>query len=279
MQGEPGLKGRTVRVRSADATFQHADVLKRNRVRRQQCRAFVVEGVRPIERLLAAGWEIESLWWCPDRPLSRWARGVVERARAPRHYHLTPALMAELSDKEDTSEILAIARMPPEDTGRIAWRPELVALAFDRPSSPGNLGTLVRSADAMGAHGVIVTGHAADPYDPRAIRASLGSLFTLPLVRLAGAARLAEWLAALPVRPTVVGTDSGGEVDLWEAELRPPLVLVAGNEAAGMSRGMRDLCDLVVRVPVEGSADSLNVTVATSIALYEIRRQRGAGLP
>jgi len=251
-------------------------VLKRNRVRRQQCRELFVEGVRPLDRLLAGGWEVLSLWWCPERPLSRWARRVVEEAGAATHHHLTAPLMARLSDREDTSEVLAIARMPPEDPGRIAWRPDLLVLALDRPSSPGNLGTLVRAADALGAHGVIVTGHAADPYDPRAIRASLGSLFALPVVRLPGTAQLLAWLEGLPERPLLVGTDSAGDVDLWDAGLRAPLVVAAGNEAQGMSHALRERCDVVVRVPVEGSADSLNVTVAASIVLYEVRRGRDA---
>lgn len=249
-------------------------MLKRNRVRRQQCREFTVEGVRPLNRLLAGGWDVVSLWWCPERSLSRWARQVIDSAGAGAHYHLTPALMTRLSDREETSEILAIARMPPEDTARIAWRPDLVVVAFDRPSSPGNLGTLVRSADALGAHGVLITGHAADPYDPRAVRASLGSLFALPVVRVPGAAQVAAWLAGLPARPLVAGTDSGGDVPTWEARLRPPIVVVAGNEADGLSRGLRDLCDLVVRIPLQGSADSLNVTVAASIVLYEVGRAR-----
>jgi tRNA G18 (ribose-2'-O)-methylase SpoU len=250
-------------------------VLKRNRVRRQQSRELFVEGVRPLDRLLAGGWEVLSLWWCPERPLSRWGRRVIDEAGAVMHYHVAAPLLAKLSDKEDTSEVLAIARMPAEDASRIAWRPDLVVLAFDRPSSPGNLGTLVRTADALGAHGVIVTGHAADPYDPRAIRASLGSLFALPVVRLPGAAQLLAWMDGLPERPLLVGTDSAGDVDLWDAGLRAPLVAVAGNEASGMSHALRERCDVVVRIPVEGSADSLNVTAAASIVLYEVRRGRG----
>jgi TrmH family RNA methyltransferase len=254
-------------------------VLKRNRVRRQQCRELFVEGVRPLDRLLAGGWEVRSLWWSAHRPLSRWAREVVEAAGAAEHYLLPAALMAKLSDRDDPSEIVAVAAMPPEDPARIAWRPDLVVLALDRPSSPGNLGTLVRAADALGAHGVVVTGHAVDPYDPRAVRASVGSLFSLPVVRLPGPAQLEAWLAGLPERPRVLGTDSEGDVDLWDAAPRAPLVVVAGNEASGLSRGMRALCDLLVRVPVEGSADSLNVTVATAIVLYELRRGRERGQP
>lgn len=248
-------------------------MLKRNRTRRHQCREVFVEGVRPIDRLLAHRWQVESLWWCQDRPLSPWAQDVIVRAAAATHYDLPAALMTRLSDREEPSELIAIARMPPDEPGRIAWRPDLLVLALDRPASPGNLGTLVRAADALGAHGLLITGHGVDTYDPRTIRASLGSVFALPVVRLPGPAQLGGWLASLPRRPRVVGTDSGAEVDLWDADLVPPLVVVAGNEATGISYGLRQLCDVVIRIPLDGSADSLNVTVAASIVLYEIRRK------
>jgi TrmH family RNA methyltransferase len=231
-----------------------------------------VEGARPIDRLLLHGWEVESLWWCRERPLSHWAQGVIARARAATHYDLPATLMTQLSEREEPSELVAVARMPAEDPDRIAWRPDLLVIVFDRPGSPGNLGTLVRAADALGAHGLIVTGHGVDPYDPRTIRASLGSVFALPVVRLPGPAQLAAWLASLPQRPRVVGTDSEGAVDLWDAVLVPPLVVVVGHEATGISYGLRQLCDLVTRIPLSGSADSLNVAVAASIVLYEIRR-------
>jgi tRNA G18 (ribose-2'-O)-methylase SpoU len=265
-----------VRVRTENNVFQHLEVLKRNRTRRHHYQEFFVEGVRCIDRLLDHGWEVEAVCWCEERQLSSWARDTIERSHASQHYQLSTPLMDRLSEREDPSEIVAIARMPPDDLGRIPWRDDLVVLILDRPSSPGNLGTVIRSSDALGAHGVVISGHSADPYEPRTIRASQGSLFALPVVRTGGPAEMAAWLAASTPRPRVIGADPDGDTEIADARLEPPVALVAGNERSGMSHAFRELCDELVRIPLPGSADSLNLTAAVSICLYEIAR-KGTG--
>jgi tRNA G18 (ribose-2'-O)-methylase SpoU len=164
-----------------------------------------------------------------------------------------------------------------DDLARIPAGPDLLAVVFDRPTSPGNLGTLIRSADALGAHGVIVTGHAVDPYDPRTVRASTGSLFAVPTIRVPAPPPVLAWLAAIRARGIdvrVVGTDEHGEVELAECDLTGPTVLLVGNETAGLSAAWRDACDRLARIPITGSASSLNAATAGSIALYEAARQR-----
>jgi TrmH family RNA methyltransferase len=150
-------------------------------------------------------------------------------------------------------------------------------VAFDRPAAPGNIGTLVRSADAFGAAGVVVTGHAADPYDPRAVRASTGSLFAVPVVRVPSHADVLAWVAGLrdrgvPMR--VVGTDETGRVEIAEHDLTGPTILAVGNETHGLSAAWRAACDEMVRIPITGAASSLNAAAAATVALYEAARQR-----
>jgi TrmH family RNA methyltransferase len=262
------------RLRTENNVFQHLEVLKRNRTRRHQYEEFFVEGVRCIDRLIDNGWELESIWWYEDGELSDWARRTVARSRAKRYYQLTSALMEKLSDKEDTSEVLATARMRPDDLRRIPWREDLVLLILDRPGNPGNLGTVIRSADALGAHGVVVSGHSADLYDPRTIRASQGSIFAIPVVRASGPPAIADWLASSPIRPTVIGTDPERGTSIGAATLTAPVALIAGNERTGMSHAFRALCDELVTIPLPGSADSLNLSAAVSIVLYEMLRDR-----
>jgi tRNA G18 (ribose-2'-O)-methylase SpoU len=262
-----------VRVHTENNVFQHMEVLKHNRTRRHHYQEFFVEGVRCIDRLLDNGWAVEAVCWCEDRKLSSWARATNERSHASQHYQLSTGLMDRLSEREDPSEIVAIARMPPDDLGRIRWRDDLVVLILDRPSSPGNLGTVIRSSDALGAHGVVISGHSADLYEPRTIRASQGSVFALPVVRVAGPAVVAAWLASSAYRPRIIGADPDGDTEIADARLQPPVALVAGNERAGMSHAFRELCDELVRIPLPGSADSLNLTAAVSICLYEIVRK------
>lgn len=264
---------RVVHVGRANNVFQHLEVLKRNRTRRRQYGELFVEGVRPIQRLVDAGWPVRSVCSEDGRELSGWARSIVAASGAERHYRLAPELMEQLSDREQPSELLLVAELCVRRLEDLALPDDLLVVVLDRPAGPGNVGTVIRSADALGAHAVVVTGHAADPYDPLAIRASMGSLFSLPLVEAGGPAELEEWLALRP-GVQVVGTDSAGDAVLGEVDFRRPTVLLVGNEAAGASHGLRALCGTVARIPMTGAADSLNMAVAASIALYEASRQR-----
>ncbi len=154
-------------------------------------------------------------------------------------------------------------------------------MVLDRPSSPGNVGTVVRSADAFGAAGVIVTGHGADPYDPKAVRASTGSLFAVPVVRDAAPTRVLAWVRdqrASGVPVAVLGTDEKGEVEVAEQDLTGPALIVVGNETSGLSEAWRAACDQIARIPITGSASSLNAASAATVLLYEAARQRGARL-
>jgi tRNA G18 (ribose-2'-O)-methylase SpoU len=145
-------------------------------------------------------------------------------------------------------------------------------VVFDRPTSPGNIGTLARSADAFGASALVVTGHAADPYDPQAVRASTGSLFALTVLRVPGPGPVVEHAHAHGYR--IVGTDEDGS-PLADADLGGRLVVVVGNETHGLSSGWRAACDEVVAISMVGTASSLNAAVAGSIVLHESLRQRG----
>jgi len=122
-----------------------------------------------------------------------------------------------------------------------------------------------------------VTGHAADPYDPKAVRASTGSLFAVPVVRLASHRDVLAWAEGQRVagRPiTIVGTDEHGDADIDDLDLTGPTLLVIGNETAGLSAGWRDSCDVMARIPIGGAASSLNAASAATVTLYEAARQR-----
>jgi TrmH family RNA methyltransferase len=187
--------------------------------------------------------------------------------------------MAELGGKAETEpELLAIVAMPADDLARIPAGPGMLAVVFDRPATPGNIGTLIRSADVFGAAGVIVTGHAADVYDPKAVRASTGSLFSVPAVRVASHRPVLDWVADLRDRGVavqVVGTDENGGLDAARCDLTQPTLLLIGNETAGLSTAWREASDHLVRIPMAASAaSSLNAATAASVVLYESIRQK-----
>lgn len=271
------MKPKIVRVYSENATFQQFETLRRNREKRHRQREFVVEGVRQINLALEYGWTIKGWLYCPERRLSSWATGILERHAAATHYELSGSLLEKLSGKEESSELLALVAMPPDDLERIPLRPDLLVVVFDRPASPGNLGTLIRSSDALGVHGLIITGHAVDLYDPETISASVGSLFALPAIRLASPRELEPWFAHVqdeigPIQ--IIGASAKADRPLTEQEWTRPTVLVIGNETTGLSTHYRERCDAIVNIPMGGSATSLNVACAASILLYEIARQR-----
>jgi tRNA G18 (ribose-2'-O)-methylase SpoU len=256
---------RTVSIRNA--AFQQWQALLTNRTKRQRAGAFLVQGVRPITLAAEHGWEIRTLLYSSGSR-SRWAEALLSRHD---HVELSDELMRELGEK-DEQELIAVVSLPEDRLERIQQRDDLLVVVFDRPATPGNIGTLIRSADAFGAHGVIITGHAADPYDPRAVRASTGSLFAVPVVRVPSHREVLAWSTG-----RIVATDEHGATDVADADLTGPTVVLIGNETTGLSSAWREAADEIVRIPISGAASSLNAASAGTVVLYEAVRQRRRG--
>lgn len=283
-----------LRITTRNARFQQWQALLGNRTKRQRAGEFLVHGVRPISLAVRFDWPLTALLYDADRDLSAWARDVLSTTIAgdPVHAALATELMAELGEKDDGApELIAVAALPPDSLARLALgrakrgglplATSALGVVFDRPTGPGNIGTLIRSADAFGADGVVVTGHAADPYDPRSVRASAGSLFAVPVVRAPSHREVLTWRDGIPPadRPQLVGTDEHGDVEVAGADLTGPTYVVIGNETSGLSAAWRDACDVTVRIPMTGSASSLNAASAATVVLYEAARQRAMTVP
>ena len=156
----------------------------------------------------------------------------------------------------------------------------LLVVVLDRPTNPGNLGTVIRSGDALRANGVIMTGHTVDLYDPETIRATTGSFFSIPVVRLPSPQELIPWFEELKQRLDkiqIIGTSAKATIPVQDYDFTAPTVLLVGNETHGLSENLRAICDAMVTIPMYGSATSLNIACATSILLYEVDRQRRRG--
>ena len=267
----------TLRVTSRNTRFQQWQSLLGNRAKRQRSGEFLVQGVRPISLAAASGWPLHALIYDAGRPLSEWAQQLLRTVDSVQ-VAMAPDLLAELGEKADSPpELVAVAGLPRDDLDRIPADEGFLGVVLDRPASPGNIGSIIRSADAFGAHGVIVTGHAADVYDPRSVRASTGSLFAVPVVRCASHREVASWLAARRAQgwPVVLaGADEHGGQAVFDADFTGPTLLVVGNEGTGLSGGWRELCDRLVSIPMTGAASSLNAASAAAAVLYEAARQR-----
>jgi tRNA G18 (ribose-2'-O)-methylase SpoU len=266
-----------VNIYSENNDYQRFDVLKRNRNKRHKYNEFFVEGVRNINEAIRNNWDINGFLYAKQKPLSNWGKDILANSHAKIHYELHGDLMDMLSDKEDTSELIAIVSIPNDDTSRIEVNEQMFVVVFDRPSNRGNLGTIIRSCDALGCQGLIITGHAVDLYDPETIRASMGSFFNLPTIRMSSPNDVLEWVHYLRKSYDdihVVGTSATGSKELYYCDFSNPTILLIGNETDGLSHKYKEMSDTMIKIPIGGSASSLNVACATSIILYEINRQR-----
>lgn len=265
-------------LRARNDVFQLYETLNRNREKRSKTKLFFVEGVHPLEQAILGGERIQSIGYNMEKRLSGWAQDMIAKADPDVLHPMPAAMMAELSDRENPCELVCIVRQRTDGERRVrqavSERKNPLMVLCDRPSSPGNLGTVVRSADAFGACAVLTTGHAADFYDPQCIRASIGAVFHLPFCGFGSAEDALTFIRSLPAKMQIVGTSAHGTAALHEADLSVPTLLIVGNETFGMSRAWKEACDLQLRIPIYGAASSLNLGSAASICLYEIARQR-----
>ncbi|SHI93418.1 TrmH family RNA methyltransferase [Desulfofundulus thermosubterraneus] len=233
---------------------------------------FLLEGVRLVEEALSSGWPVKMLVYSPSG--SERAAVLLEAARE-RGIQLLPVeekLLAELADTATPQGVLAVVEKPGytlEET--LAAGPSLL-LVVDGVQDPGNLGTIIRSADAAGAGGVILFPGTVDLYNPKTIRATMGSLFHLPVAAVREGEDVLVRLKTAGL-VLVAGVPAGG-IPLPTVDLTRPLALMVGSEARGLSPELLACADLLATVPMPGRAESLNVAVAASIMLYEAVRQR-----
>ena len=203
----------------------------------------------------------------------------MSRVDAPQ-VQLAPELMAELGEKDGadgTPELLAVVAQPPDDLDRLDLGPRSLTVVLDRLSSPGNLAPC--SARPMRS----VPPEPPSPATPPTptTRAACGPApgrLPVPVVRVPSYRDLVDRVDAAAPRPAVVGTDETGTVDVREVDLTGPVLLVVGNETSGMSAAWRERCDVVARIPMAGTASSLNAATAALLVLYEAMQQRSAGI-
>lgn len=270
-----------IRLSNRDNAFQRFDVLKRNRNKRYKYNEFLVEGVRSLNEAVKNGWRIKSFLYQKDS-LSGWASEMIRTVETEVNYCLTEELMGELSGKEDTSELMAVIEMRQDrlDGVQLAQNPFIVL--FDRPSNKGNLGTMIRSCDALGADMLIVTGHGVDLYDPDVVVSAMGSFFNMPVVRVADNTVLFDYINELKRKYpgfTVLGTTAHKEEPIYAVNLTGPVMVMMGNETLGLNRAFKEACDRLCTIPMseKSYATSFNVSCAASILLYEVTRQRAGG--
>ena len=154
---------------------------------------------------------------------------------------------------------------------------DMLVVLLDRISNPGNLGTIIRSCEALKVDGVILIGHSVDQYNPKTIRSSIGTIFSMPTVRVSSLQEFIDWTKKAKEQIKnlkIIGTSSKAKEDITVLDFSDPMILLIGNETKGLGWNLKNLCDSLIKISLFGSGTSLNVSCATSIILYEASKQR-----
>ena len=234
---------------------------------RDQTGLFVAEGLKTIVEGLDTGHAPQMLLFGPeaaDHPLTRRAVAATREAGGEA-LEVTEAILAKVSRRENPQTVVGVFRQAFRALDQIEPHAAPCWVALHRVRDPGNLGTIVRTADAAGCGGVILVGECCDPYSTEAVRATMGSIFAAALAR-ASEAEFAAWRDRWP--GSVVGTLLAASLDYRAADYVRPSLILMGNEQQGLPPEMARLCDVNVKIPMRGRADSLNLAVATGIMIY-----------
>ena len=246
-------------------------------IRKHRARAglFLVEGLQLVTEAAQMGAVVETLVIAPGLLTEGARRAViaVERQGPARRVEVTPEVMESISPRHGGEGVAAVVRQRWE---RLNWVDPGDApcwVAVSRIGQPWSIGTIVRVCAAVGGGGVILIGDSTDPYDPMAVRASLGTIFSQRLVK-ASLTDLAVWKQRHGCH--VIGTSPAAKADYQEIVYAPPVIVFMGSERLGMSPEQQAICDAMVSIPMPGRCESHHVAVATGIVLYEIlNQQRG----
>jgi TrmH family RNA methyltransferase len=245
----------------------------RDRRERDESGLFLIEGDRELRRALEAGVEVIELYCCPTLYLGKDEPGLVEAAARAGAEVVTvaDAPFRKASYRDRPEGLLAVAHQFATGLDRLRPGPDPLLLVVEAIEKPGNLGTMLRTAEAAGAAAAVVCDPTTDPFNPNVVRASLGTLFAVPLF-VGETPDVIARLRALGIR--TVATTPSASTPHWEADLTGPVAVLVGSEQYGLSDHWLAAADRKVVIPMPGSVDSLNTAMAAGIVLFEAVRQR-----
>ncbi len=245
----------------------------RDRRHRDRTGRFVIEGYRELSRAVEAGLALETLYVCPELFLGPNEPGLIAAVEAggTEVVSVTEAPFRKVSYRDRPEGLLATAPQPPTGLERLRPAANPLLLVVEAIEKPGNLGTMLRTADAAGVDGVIVCDPTTDLFNPNVVRASTGMLFVVP-VAVASTPDTVEWMRSHGIQ--TVATTPATSLMHWDAVLTGPVAVVVGTEQYGLSDAWLAAADVKVRIPMAGAADSLNAAMAAGVVLFEAARQR-----
>ncbi len=234
---------------------------------RDESGLFVAEGLKIVTDAVELGHAPQILMYGPEatrHPLLRQAMAATLKAGGE-VLEVTLDILAKVSRRDNPQAVVGVFQQVFTPLSQLVPEASNCWVALHRVRDPGNLGTIIRTADAAGCGGVILVGECCDPYSVEAVRATMGSVFAVPITRASESA-FSAWRTTWP--GSVVGTLLTATTDHLHADYRAPALILMGNEQQGLTPDLADLCDVNVKIPMRGRADSLNLAVATGIMIY-----------
>jgi TrmH family RNA methyltransferase len=246
----------------------------RQRAARDEQLLMIVEGYRELRRAIENQRKPASLFYCPDLFLGKNEPELIEKCRAAGAEIIScaPPVFAKMAYRERPEGLLALVPQAKLDLAGLKLPAAPLLVVAEAIEKPGNLGTILRSADAAGADAVVVCDRCTDINNPNVVRASIGAIFTVPVAE-ASSVEAIEWLRKKKIQ--ILAASPHAKLDYTRADLRRGTAIVVGAEQYGLSERWMKAADLQVRIPMRGQIDSLNVAAATTILLFEAARQRG----
>lgn len=249
---------------------KQARALRQKKTRRESG-LFLVEGIHHVGEVVEAGWDVREILYAPDTLSSRFAHDLISRLNAERSgaqttcvpQPVTPQVMESLADKENPHGILAIVRQKRTRLNELEKITQAVALVS--PQDPGNVGTILRTMDAVGTDALFLLDGGVEMYHPSVVRASMGTLFWKTVVQTSFD-EFVQW--AHDEGMQLIGTSARGDVEYHTLVPHVPWALVLGNEQKGLSPEQTKACDVTVSLPMQGRVSSLNLSVAAGVLLY-----------
>jgi RNA methyltransferase, TrmH family len=248
---------------------------------RQESGTFLVEGIHHVGQAVEAGWDVEAVLYAPELLTSTFARELVARL-GTKPQPISAAVIESLAEKDNSQGILAIVRQKQTRIDEFKHFPAPGAqkiksgAALISPQDPGNVGTILRTLDAVGADGLFLLEGGVELYHPTLIRSSMGTIFWKPVIQ-ASFDEFVRW--ARQGNYQLIGTSAHGEVAYQTLVPQSPWVLVLGNEQKGLSTAQTNACDVAVSLPMKGRVSSLNLAVAAGVLLYQYCAGQVASLP
>lgn len=235
---------------------------------------FMIEGIRSLEQLLENGYTVDTVIYSNSLKENDRGMGLVGLARDEgyRLIQTTDDIFKSISDTEEPQWIMAVADFKFDTIKPVKSKKDSFFVLLDRVQDPGNLGTIIRTAEAFGADALIITDGCVDIYNPKTVRSSMGAILQLSIVYFSEMSEVIRELKAGSV--SIVSSSPGAKKNVYDADLRGDIAVVIGNEGAGISDEVLESSDIKLKIPMVGKAESLNAGVASGILMYEVLRQR-----